>query len=94
MSANTLDDLIRKRLTVITSNGLVEQRLIEIWCAHHDFTDAIPNEAAECTGETVLHMYARNAEQRRAIDQLGAAVATRDGMDQCQSLGPDVLVQR
>lgn len=78
----------------IHADELVQKRLDEIWRAHFEFTETIPDDADGCTGETVLHLYARNAEQRRAIDQLGAAVATRDGMGNCQSVGPDVLVQR
>jgi hypothetical protein len=78
----------------IHADELVEKRLDEIWRAHHDFTEAMPDDADGCTGESVLRLYARIAEQRRAIDQLGAAVATRDGFGNCQSIGPDVLVQR
>ena len=68
-------------------------RLVELGDTAEEFTSAIPPSIDACPGADVLRLRRRLGYLSRAIDQLGAAVATRDGYGCSMSDGPDVEVQ-
>ena len=73
---------------------IVTRRRIELLDAFDALTDVYPSSNEACTAKAIERLRKRHATVGRAIDQLGAAVATRDGFGESQSIGPDVAVQR
>ena len=76
----------------ITAHDLVQQRNVELGEAISELIRAYQYGPNLYTGRTIAQLHRINADVGRAIDQLGAAVATRDGFSACQSIGPDVAL--
>lgn len=90
----TRSHYIVTRNVTITPEFVAAMRLVELGDTADEFTSAIPPSIDTCTGADVLRLRRRHATVGRAIDQLGAAVATRDGYGCSMSDGPDTGERR
>lgn len=78
----------------ITQEQLVTLRRIELYDALDELTSLMPPTDEGMTEQTLRRMRHRCGALINLLYQCSEAVATRDGMGNCQSIGPDVLVQR